>query len=191
LTDDPYLDPQTGVLRNLLGISDRDSLRAAEDLLVSARLAELDVVDLPDTYGRDLLFAIHRHLFQDVYVWAGVRRTVGISKGTDGFMPHSLIDAELETFAELLAEEAPAARTPEFIRRFARLYERLNHIHPFREGNGRAQRAFWELYLREFGMELGWESSDKAENDAACAAGARGDFGPLERLLGRIIGRAR
>lgn len=187
MIDDPYLEPGTGVLRNLLGIADRDSLRAAEDLLVSARLAELDVVDLPDSYGWDLLAAIHRHLFQDVYAWAGSRRTVGISKGPDGFVPHSLIESELESFAATLVRAAPPVESPEFIRRFARMYERLNHIHPFREGNGRAQRAFWELYLREFGLELGWASSDKVENDDACAAGARGEFGRLEALLARII----
>jgi fido (protein-threonine AMPylation protein) len=33
------------------------------------------------------LRAIHRQLFQDVYVWAGDVRTVGIEKGGESFCP--------------------------------------------------------------------------------------------------------
>ena len=188
---DPYTGPPDWVLWNRLGITDRAALRAAEDLLVSSRLAELDSIELPPTYGWELLSAIHLHLFQDVYEWAGMRRVVGIAKNQTSFTPHELIEREVEEFVEELADTRPPRSIPQFVPVFARLYERLNHIHPFREGNGRAQRAFWELYLREFGLEFAWSPDDKSENDEACAAGADGDFGPLERLLGRIIHHAR
>lgn len=187
MTEDPDLDPKTWVLRNRLGISERTALRAAEDLIVSARLAEIDSIDLPDAYGWPLLSAIHRHLFRDVYDWAGALRTVGIEKNGDAFVPPGLLDDELDAFEQLLATSPPPRSIAEFVPRFARLYERLNHIHPFREGNGRAQRAFWELYLREYGLELAWSPDDKVENDHACAEGSRGRFTPLEILLGRIV----
>jgi cell filamentation protein len=68
MTDDFYIYPGTTILRNKLGIIDADELDAFERRMVAGRAAE----GVP-TGGFDLahLQAIHRHLFQDVYDWAG------------------------------------------------------------------------------------------------------------------------
>lgn len=68
---DPYLDPETGILRNLVGARARDSLDDAEGSLSFARLVQL--MGRPPKSTGDLaeLCAIHRHLFQDLYDWAG------------------------------------------------------------------------------------------------------------------------
>jgi len=187
LIEDPYLDTQSWVLRNRLHISDRGVLREAEDLVVSARIAELDLVDLPATYGAGLLRAIHRHLFQDIYDWAGEHRTVGISKNGQAFTAPESIDRELVAFERELSAFRPPQTLAECVPRLARLYERLNRIHPFREGNGRAQRAFWDLFLAEHNLALQWGEADKDENDLACREGAEGRFASLEQLLTRIL----
>jgi cell filamentation protein len=79
---DPYLIPGTKVLRNRLGISDARRLDRIERRIVADRIAEGAPVGAFDL-GR--LRAIHRHLFQDIYDWAGELRTVEINKGGHQF----------------------------------------------------------------------------------------------------------
>lgn len=75
---DPYLYPGAGVLRNRLGLTDPDQLDRVERRLVTQRIIEgAPTGDFDVAHLR----AIHRHLFQDVYAWAGELRTVEIAKG--------------------------------------------------------------------------------------------------------------
>jgi cell filamentation protein len=92
---DPYLDPQTGILRNLIGALAKASLDDAEGSLSFARLVQL--MDHPPRPTGDLteLRAVHRHLFQDLYDWAGQIRTVDIRKNVEGaefFLPFGMIE---------------------------------------------------------------------------------------------------
>ena len=75
--------PDYTVLRNRLNIRDAPALEAAERELVAQRLLEpVPTGDFDLTH----LKAIHRHLFQDVYAWAGDIRTVEIAKGESRFI---------------------------------------------------------------------------------------------------------
>ena len=75
---DPYVYPGTRILRNRLGIVEPIKLDRAERRLVVARIKQ----DVPKgNFDLTHLCAIHRHLFQDIYEWAGEIRTVEISKG--------------------------------------------------------------------------------------------------------------
>ena len=74
--------PDYTVLRNRLDIRDAPALEAAERELVALRL--LEPVPAGD-FDLNHLKAIHRHLFQDVYAWAGEVRTVEIAKGDSRF----------------------------------------------------------------------------------------------------------
>lgn len=78
---DPYIDPSSGILRNLLNLQDEQSLALAESSIVAIRDAELIRNPIPGFFGRIHLCAIHRSLFRDVYAWAGQPRTVNIDKG--------------------------------------------------------------------------------------------------------------
>lgn len=66
---DPYLDPQTGLLRNRLGVTSAQSLDAAEADYGLVRTLEL--LERPVKVTGDLrqLTALHGRLFQDVYDW--------------------------------------------------------------------------------------------------------------------------
>jgi fido (protein-threonine AMPylation protein) len=61
--DDEYLDSVTGVLKNLLGITDRAALEAAEADFVSVRATELTFSPLESQFDLNLLREVHRHLF--------------------------------------------------------------------------------------------------------------------------------
>ena len=89
-----YTDPKTGVLRNLGNIADQDALIFAETGATVKRVNELKANPIP-VENSNSLFAVHLHLFQDIYEWAGKRRTVEISKGGKQFFPLSRFDTAL------------------------------------------------------------------------------------------------
>jgi fido (protein-threonine AMPylation protein) len=82
---DPYLDPASGVLRNLLGITDARELSQADAALTASRLVDLERRRLPGGYNLAHLQEFHRYIFADVYDWAGRLRKVPIGKGGEVF----------------------------------------------------------------------------------------------------------
>lgn len=187
---DPYLDPETGVFRNLVGARTQDALSAAEGDLSFARTLEL--LDSPPPHTADLteLRAIHRHLFQDVYDWAGELRTVDLRKSSDPFLPVQMIERAAHVACEELRSEKflEGLSRHQFIERLAHHYDQLNYIHPFREGNGRAQRFFWTRVARNAGWELDWREVEGAVNDEACRLAAeQQDLGPLQAMLDKVV----
>ena len=64
---DHYLDPETGIVKNKLGIRDEAELKAAEASLVAWRSYQLVEKPIQGRLDLDYLKAIHQHLFQDVY----------------------------------------------------------------------------------------------------------------------------
>jgi cell filamentation protein len=188
-----YFIPGTNVLRNRVGAQATEALRDAENDLVEARVIELR--EAPEilgdrTYDLPYLCAIHRQLFQDVYVWAGDLRTVGIEKGGESFCPPGSLS---QPMAHVAAEvhrldrlrDVPEA---ELAGTVAYLYDYANFAHPFREGNGRSTREFFDLLLSERGVGLDWQKTDLTELHSAChAARAESDLSGLTAMFARIL----
>jgi len=153
-SSDPYTYPGTDVLRNILDIRDPLRLAAFEANATAARLAELDAAPLKGRFDHFQLRAIHKYIFQDVYSWAGEFRTVNISKGGQMFGVAAFIEPALqEVVRKLLAENCLRKTDPESFAGRAGFYlGEINAVHPFREGNGRAQREF----IRELGVQAGF-----------------------------------
>jgi cell filamentation protein len=94
LMTDPYVYPGTRVLRNVENIHDAEELARFERLMTAQRLREgLPNVEL----SADGYRALHRHLFQDVYDWAGRDRIVEIAKGDSLFCLPQFIRPELDS----------------------------------------------------------------------------------------------
>jgi cell filamentation protein len=190
---DPYLDPETGILRNLIGARARLSLDDAEGSLSFARLVQL--TDRPPKPTGDLaeLCAIHRHLFQDLYDWAGQVRTIDIRKNVEGaefFLPSWMIErASVFAAGELRSDNAlRGLDRAHFIDRLAYHYDQVNYIHPFREGNGRVQRVFWNRIAVTAGWQLDWRPVHGDVNDRASrAASDQRDLGPLRAMFDQIV----
>ncbi len=190
---DPYLDPETGLLRNKLNARTKVTLDDAEGDLSFVRLMQL--MDRPPPATSDLgeLHAIHRHLFQDVYEWAGELRTVDIRKNVEGaefFLPVVMIGRASDyASAELRGDDMLRGMDHDrFINRLAYHYDQFNYIHPFREGNGRTQRVFWNRIGRDAGWQLDWRGVHGEVNDAACrAASERQDLAPLQGMFDQIV----
>ena len=169
---DPYFDEDIGDLRNLLGAKSSDELKIQEPQVVFANELELSSVGIPRTNDLAELLAIHEQLFKGVYDWAGQIRTVDIKKNTDSsefFLVVSKIkDASHYVFSELQNENhLRDLNLDDFVQKMAYYYDQLNYIHPFREGNGRAQRIFWTRIARDAGYEIDWGLITGDENDEA------------------------
>lgn len=192
MTEDPYVDPSTGVLINLLGLSGGEALAHAEAQYVAVGIHELDQRPLLGDYDVAHLQAFHRHLFGDVYPWAGDFRTVNIAR-TESFGDWRHIRTYLDSvFADLAAEDHLAGVSREdFVHRLAHYFGEVNAAHPFREGSGRTQRAFFRQLARDAGWNLRWSTVTAEENAAASEASLMGDNEPLEALLDHALDRWR
>lgn len=190
---DPYVDPLSGVLRNRLGLIDEQAIETATADLLGSRLLTIDDKRIPRTNDLAELSAIHHHLFQDIYDWAGQIRTVDIRKNAAGstfFVPVAMIERSAGYAADALREDGLLRELPRdrLIERLSFHYDQFNYLHPFREGNGRTQRAFWSRVVRDVGYVLDWRTVEGQVNDAACRAAAEDrDFGPLLEMFDEAV----
>lgn len=160
-SDYTYTDSKTGVLRNLQDISDQDVLLFVESSVVTKRLQELNENPIK-IKGIDSLFEIHRHLFQDIYVWAGKKRIVEISKDGKQFFPTSHFDIAFRYIDQLIADfkKIPKVNKLQLAEKLAEILDNVNYLHPFREGNGRTQREFLRQLALEKGLTLNLNPPD-------------------------------
>lgn len=164
--DDAYLYAGTDVLANRFGIKSREKLSEIERALSGARIAEIDINPVPGAFDLDHLCAIHRTIFDDLYPWAGKIRTKSfIAKGTSLFCsPEFIVPYSGELFGKLKSEHyLQNLDRNSFIVRLAYFIAEINALHPFREGNGRAQRAFANQLARNAGWELNFRNIEAAE----------------------------
>ena len=75
----------------------------------------------------------------------------------------------------------------EFVDRLTALLADVNALHPFREGNGRTQRAFLAQLARDAGYRIRWAAMDAEVNVAASAAAHRGDNTLLRAMLEELV----
>lgn len=143
-------------LENKLGISDSTELARAEEKLSKKKAVELFESGLLDSLQAgtyNALAEIHRHLFEDIYGFAGKVRDVNIAKGTFRFAPVMYLQAAIEN-----VEKMPQSTFDEIIEK----YVEMNVVHPFREGNGRSTRIWLDQMLKkELNLVIDWSKIDK------------------------------
>lgn len=186
---DPYLLRGTAVLRNRPGITDPTALAGFELTVSLARVAELERTPIDGSFDLDHMCAIHRHIFQDVYDWAGQIRTVNIAKGMP-FCRHDAIESEAARVFGAIAEDdyLVGLTWSVFVRKLAEHWGEGNALHPFREGNTRTQRVFFGQIAIVAGWPVDWSKIDypafvEARHVNLCTASTDG----LERVLAAAI----
>jgi cell filamentation protein len=153
---------------------------------------ELARTILPAEYNLAHLQQFHRHLFRDVYTWAGQLRTVDISKDGISFGNWKFTDEQVSTvLAKLTVEDwLVGLRREVVVERLAFYYGEINALHPFREGNGRTQRAFLRQLCASAGWRLDWSELSRADNIAACRHNMRtANTDELARVLDPVVVR--
>jgi len=186
---DPYVYPGTNVLRNLRDIRDAGQLSQLEAIATTRRIIELAHKPVVGLFDVRHLQAIHRYIFQDVYEWAGEFRTVNIAKSGDPFAFHQHIASSLDkAFSELGRERyLKGADVERFARRAAYYLGEINAVHPFREGNGRAQREFIRQLGLHNGLVLDWRQISQEEMIEASRRSLRVDNCGLEAVVRKAL----
>jgi cell filamentation protein len=154
-----YTFPDGKTLKNKIGARSLAELERLESDYVVLRRIEIELGLGPaGNFDADHLKALHRHLFQDVFEWAGHTRDQRVQLA-DGSIATEPILRKVEGKDFLIGPSIPAALVrlamtlrdadylsglsrDEFAECAADVMSELNAIHPFREGNGRTQRAF-------------------------------------------------
>jgi len=185
---DPYLLADLPVLRNKLGLKDAASLDRHERRLVAQRIRQ----GAPQgSFDLTHLRAIHRHLFQDIYHWAGDVRTVNLSKDGSHFLNCRHIDTGIGDIRRRLLKSRFLRRlnADAFAIEAGEIMGDLNYVHPFRDGNGRTQL----LYLKQLAAQAGHDLDLTALNrehgawiEASIAAHGT-DYEPMRVLIRRAI----
>jgi cell filamentation protein len=158
-----YTYPGTDTLKNYLSIRDPLRLHVVERAIAERRLMDLHKEPVHGKFDLFHLSAIHHAIFRDIYPFAGEVRTEEIAKEQTVFTPSSIIvPISAQLFSTLhRARDLRGMKAAEFIENAANLYLSMNAIHPFPEGNGRAQREFIRTLGLNAGYELDWSRVDK------------------------------
>lgn len=187
--DYSYTDPTTGLLRNLQDITDPDILLFVESVTVTKRLKELYENPIK-IKGVESLFFIHKYLFQDIYAWAGKKRTVEISKDGKQFFPTTHFDNAFGYIDTLITEFKGIHRDNKrrLAEKLAEILDNVNYLHPFREGNGRTQREFLRLLANEKGWTLNINPPDnKSVYERYMKGTIESDIPTLTELIFELI----
>ena len=155
---DPYLD-KNGVLKNKLHIDNEKELKQAEADIGFLKIINVDSVSFTD-FDENLIKSIHKHIFGDIYDWAGVYRKMPLFKEeivlpgySIPYSDYSRIDRELkERLKELNQVEWQNLSVSDISYQFARKIALIWKVHPFRDGNTRTMLAFSFLFAKYHGF---------------------------------------
>lgn len=183
---DPYCYPGTTVLKNIPGLRTQATLDAFETASTTQRADEpLPSGRLSITHYR----ALHHHLFQDIYAWAGKLRTVRISKDGSAFCYPENIQREMSALFDDLKKQRYFRNltADDFAKKATVLLATLNAIHPFREGNGRTQTAFLALLADQAAHPIDLQRLEPEVFLKAMIVSFHGNEKPLLRQIERLI----
>jgi cell filamentation protein len=185
--DDPYCYPGTSVLKNRRNLHTQDALDRFETAITAQRFNEpMPAGKLTEQHYR----RVHRHIFSDVYLWAGeYREKVRISKGDSTFCYPEHIPREMEKLFEGLRRNnyLQGLTAQEFARGAAAFLATLNAVHAFRDGNGRSQLAFMGLLAKAAGHPLHLDRIVPEDFLAAVIRSFQGDEELLAEQFARLL----
>lgn len=186
---DTYKYPGEDVLINKFDCHDQEVLYRLEADSTAGNLLYLQLHPVHGKFDFNHLKRIHRFIFQDVYEWAGKIRTVDIGKNNLFCRAQFIEDYAAIVFRDFYSS---CSETKEDYEKFVKVltdhYADMNALHPFREGNGRAQREF----TRELCLKCGYvfdltETTHEEMLDASITSFSNGDNTKLMQIFRRCI----
>lgn len=186
------------VLKNLLGIKDKETMEQVEEVELE-RTGEV----LPDIYGPEHRLTsqdiqqIHKLWLADVYPFAGKFRTVNMSKGGFHFAASQYIHKSMQDLEnKILKLYTPCKKSgDELANALGVVHVELIIIHPFRDGNGRVSRLLANIMAMQAGLpQLNFEPIDKTINTEghnkyiqAIHYGVMGKYDPIKEVFIEIL----
>ena len=158
---DPYILPD-GTLRNLLDITDYKELKKAEADIGFVKLINIDSVTSEKT-DIELIQKLHKHIFEDIFEWAGEFRTVPLFKEEKYVIPGLSLEYAKPTdirhklnddINELNAMRWNEKSDDEKSLAFAKILTKIWKVHPFRDGNTRSVLSYACIYAKEHGFPM-------------------------------------
>ncbi|AQX26732.1 BID domain-containing T4SS effector [Bartonella sp. Raccoon60] len=202
---DNYIYPATQVLKNKHGIIDSDNLSMVSGHHAVKAIVNLHHEPLPERFNSSYLIYIHKRLFENTFEWAGSSRNFPFTfkDGTtaivhtmrkvgsdDHFLEGKKIPQYLANVDKTLAEQNDfqGLSRQAFINEAASMFALINYIHPFRDGNGRTQRMFFERLAEAAGHQLDF-SIVTEERMRVCSilsmvrSGVMGDISAMKHMF--------
>ncbi|WP_433947008.1 Fic/DOC family protein [Paenibacillus sp. SN-8-1] len=186
-----YLYPGTEVFKNKLDIRDPKLLEQAELFFNVERIRQPLPKQTQELTYKGFL-AIHKHLFQDVYTWAGQQRDYTTGRGPAPFAKPEFIKSWMEDqFARLKQQNYLRGLSKnEFAEKIAPIVNEINAAHPFIEGNGRTQRLWLRIVAEQAGHRINLTNEDREKWYEASRIGFEQiDHRPMIELLKEILSR--
>ena len=185
--NDHYCYGHSEVLKNRLNIREMAVLENAEREITSFTIQKISFK--PPPYDLMYMKLLHRELFSDLYEWAGEIRNIDISKGGTRFCTHWRIEIEIQKLFSNLEKDNWLKHLDKncFCVKLAEYYIEFNMIHPFREGNGRVQRLFFEHLVLAAGFTLDWADVCREEWLSANIDGVLVNYLPMKQIFERIV----
>ncbi|HBD8927165.1 TPA: Fic family protein [Campylobacter jejuni] len=176
---------------NKLGIKDEKLFDKASRFYTGLRERELTLNPIKGNFDYQHLKNIHKHIFQDVFYWAGKdRMEVGLSgfmsKVDSLFCSAEYITGEAKKIFDELAKNNYLKNSKDlnhFAKNLANFMSDLNALHPFREGNGRTQRIFLNELAKNAGYKLDLNLISKEKMIEASIEAMGGRNGKLEAVI--------
>lgn len=157
---DPYTQ-ENGTLKNKLGITDYETLKSAEKDITFSKF-----LNVTQTFSKkfDISYieAIHKHIFTDIFDWAGDFRKVPVYKeeivipglSLDYSEPQNIEKELISCLEEMNNTDWNSLSLDEKSHTFTSYLTEIWRIHPFRDGNTRTTLTFASQFSKEHGFPL-------------------------------------
>lgn len=185
--EDYLYPPDYNVLINILNERNFDKLQLIESESTAVKEAQIiaNLYPINRTYDFLHLASIHRHLFSEIYEWAGYPRRVNMGKGTSTFadVTTNEIPRQINDITHGIKSTKWDTISPnDFAMSNAFIYAKYNFAHPFREGNGRTGKLFLTHVAEQspFSLDFTVISRTNAARDRWNELSARSMPSPLE-----------
>lgn len=172
--------PGTGVFRNKLGLTNQADLSRAATDCMALRLAELHVAPVRGGFDATHLQAIHHHLYQDVYDWAGELRPIDA-----GNVPATRVEKSLNSVFDRLSSEnhLKGLSAEEWTHSASAYLYDLGAIQPFLAGNEIALHEFAVELARKNNLSLQWDATPDIASDSIALLSQAEQSATLRRLI--------
>jgi fido (protein-threonine AMPylation protein) len=154
-------------------------LRAAADS-TAFRLAELHATPVRGAFDSTHLQGIHRHIYQDLYEWAGELRPIDA-----GNVPASQVEKSLNIVLDRLSREnhLKGLSAEEWTHSASAYLYDLGAIQPFLAGNEMALEEFAVELARKNSLSLQWDAAPDLASDSIVFLAQAEQSGSLRRLV--------
>ena len=181
---------------NKIGAKSLDELFLKEGDITYIKTLELNKNPIKGSFDYRHLKDIHKALFEDIYTWAGQdRMEIGFKKKFAKYAPNGVIinfvpGVELDKYSKIIFDDLAKNNYLKnsngidcFAKELAKFMGEINALHPFREGNGRTQRIFFNELARNAGYKLDLNLIAREKMIEASVESSQLKLGKLESLI--------